>query len=203
MNDPIPIWKLNAEAEYAHTAIRTLARLWNDPHVNRSGLRAAFRRWHPASGLPSDPPMALRSHVWAEVGPPEGERWTHPQAQYEAIARAAAVVALRAAAGEAEGQPQSLGAALFRAGLSDHRLMRLLTAPRAHRFGALHRVLRRVSKERQPMNLSQREVRRMLHFLYGDDRAARDAANEWASDFFRTRHAETPSDEPEPVTETE
>lgn len=203
MNDPLPTWKLDKEASYVQEAVWTMARLWNDERVNRSGLRAAFCRWHPLPGAPIDPLMDLRGHVWSEVGPPEGDHWSHPQAQHETIARAAAIVALRAAAGEAAGEPQPLGAALFRAGLSDHRLMRLLTEQSTHRFEALHRALRRVARQQQPVHWNEREVRRLLHFLYGDDRAAREAANGWASDFFRTRHTDTASAEADTETPTQ
>ncbi len=201
MNDLLPKWKLDKEVAFVQKAVWTMARLWNDEHVNRSSLRAAFRRWHPPPGVPNDLPMNLRGYVWSEVGPPKGD--THPKAQQETIARAAAVVALRAAAGEASGKSQPLGAALFRAGLSDHRLMRLLTTQREHRFEALHRMLRRVARQQQPVAWNEKEVKRMLYFLYGDDAAVRAAANGWAGDFFRTRHTDTASEETDIETPTQ
>lgn len=202
MSDPLPTWKIDKEAAYVEKVVKTMARLWNDDYVNRSGLRAAFRRWHPPPGAPIDPPMDLRSHVWSQVGPPDGDDWTYAQAQQETISRAAAAVALRAVASEAAGEPQPLGAALFRAGLSDHRLMRLLTTQREHRFETLHRALRRVARQQHPVAWNEKEVKRILYFLYGDDAAARDAANGWASDFFRARHADPTSKETDTTTTT-
>ena len=107
--------------------------------------------------------------------------------ELEAIDQAAIVVAMRAASGDYP-PTLSLGQALYQTGMSDLRLMRLLTSGKDIRMAALHRVLRLVDAKRLGITWNKSEVRRVLDFLYGSDRVSQKAGNDWASDFFRERN---------------
>ena len=197
--------RLAGEAKaYTCPALHAVSSQWREregeEHSGDRRLRALFRRWRPDRDVK---PSSEMLGALLSVAPPEGED-TMPTALWIAPAeRAAVVVALRAAAGEHEtarvegnGNEEqksaqwktSLGAALYRAGLSDRRFARIVTAAPPARFEALHRALRRVDREGAgPIAWTTREVKHLLFFLFGDADAARKATDAWAADFFRAR----------------
>lgn len=206
----VPEGVLTHEARaYTRPALRAVANLWREregeEHSGDRRVRALFRRWRPdRDGKPS--PEMLGAVL--NVKPPDGES-DIPSTWWIAPAeRAAVVVALRAAAGDEESGAEketgeqktvrwttSLGAALYRAGLSDHRFARVVTAPPHARLEALHRALRRVDRESAgPIAWTVSEVRHILFFLFGDAEAARKATDAWAADFFRARAGTPPAD---------
>jgi|GEM_PF-7021659 len=179
---------------YAHRALTKLAALWNSRNSNYNGLRSIFRRWRP--GRDGEPTMDMRSSVWGYVpfdngGEPAEEateqRFEISREQAETIDRAATLVALRAMAGDHPGAPVPLGTALQKAGLTDLRLMRLLTTSRSMRVEALIRAFQRINHERIMINWTMKETERIYNFLFGSAEAARWSINAWAGEFFRTR----------------
>lgn len=153
----------------------------------------------------------MRQYIWGWIGSPypnEGERPEQESDEQrnarrkreyyeeELIDQAATVVAVRAAAGDHPEQ-NSLGQALYNAGLSDMRLMRLLTAERSRRRESLLRAMRLLDAKRQGVQWTPREVRNVMAFLFENDSAAQRAANNWAADFFRSRGKTEKDDETE------
>lgn len=198
-------------ANYAHLALSRLAGAWTRKTPNLSGMRATFKRWRPDAT--QEPSAGMRQYVWGWLGSPfnnEGEssdteqenkpgkqperespeqrkaRRIRERKEEQLIDQAATVVAMRAAAGDHPEQ-YSLGAALHKAGMSDMRLMRLLTAGRDQRLQGLHRAMRLLDAKKHGVQWTVREVRNVLDFLFGTDSAAQRAANNWAADFFRSR----------------
>lgn len=178
---------------YEHRALTALAGAWMRPKPNRSGMRAAFRRWQP--DISRDPTMEMRQYIWGWLGSPDpaiqGDEEKPASGQaIRTVRRAAILVALRAAAGDHPGTYVSIGAALYDAGLTDLRLMRLLTAPRSARLQSLHRVLRLLDSKGLGVRWTEAESNRVLDFIddgkYSDDHAQR-SATKWASDFFARR----------------
>jgi hypothetical protein len=136
--------------------------------------------------------MEMRQYVWGWLGSPdapnegEEEKPVSPRA-IETVRRAAILVALRAAAGDHPGGSVSIGAALFDAGLTDLRLMHLLTAPRSARLQSLHRALRLLDSKGLGVRWTEAESRRVLAFIGDSDERAQQSATKWASDFFAKR----------------
>lgn len=199
LTDSPPAWlsKKN-EVDFVHRTLLTLGNAWTRQSPNLSGMRAAFRRWKP--GQEQAPTLSMRQYVWGWIGSPyaekdaEGNR-TNPvvedrrleSSELMVIDRAAVLTAMRAIAGDHEGT-NSIGSALYRAGVAEKRLVELLTTNRPQRAEALHRILRYVAKEpAAAIGWSRREVGTILDYLYGDDRTAQRAANSWAADYYRLR----------------
>lgn len=152
----------------------------------------------------------MRQYVWGWIGSPYSAqdnadpdtadsatgddnlvRWD----ELKLVDQAATIVAMRAAAGDHVGEA-SIGEALHRAGMSDRRLMRLLTAGKSQRLEDLNRALRLIGAASIGLDWSPREVRNVFDFLFGSDRAAQRAANNWAGDFFKRRgKTQTPDEE--------
>lgn len=187
--------KTSNPVDYIHHAVTKLSEAWMRPYPNRSGMRAAFRRWRP--DLTQEPTHEMRDYIWAWLGSPDESDLDEQDAgasrdAIRIVDQAAVVVALRAAAGDHPvSRPTTFGAALKASKLSDHRLMRLLTTPRSMRLEALHRILRGLDHEDEGFSWKgregRREVGRMIQFLFGTEEAARRAANQWAADFFASR----------------
>ncbi len=181
-------------ASYIHRCVMKLRGLWNDAKVNRSGLRATFRRWHPTIEN-QDPSMEMRSAIWSHIGLPRhapaqgdtSEPRDPTRKELEAIDHAAVVTAVVAIAGDHQGPTRSFGSALQECGLSDLRLMRLLTAPSWGRLEAVLRAARRLNTADISIAWTKSEIRRVQDFLFGNDYQSRRAVTEWASDFFRAR----------------
>lgn len=181
-------------ASYIHRCVMKLRGLWNDAKVNRSGLRATFRRWHPTIEN-QEPSVEMRSAIWSHIGlprpaPAEGDT-SEPRdptrKELETIDHAAVVTAIIAVAGDHEGPSRPFGSALQECGLSDLRLMRLLTTPSWGRLEALLRAAQRLNAASIPIAWTESETRRVRDFLFGTDYQSRRAVNEWASAFFRAR----------------
>lgn len=180
---------------YMYRATHKLPDLWNDPKVNRNGLRALFRRWRP--GLDGQPTMEMRSAIWSYLGSPDrkGEEESGQEQQVwgefdidRAIDRAAVMTVLRASAGEHEqGDKLRFGSALFRAKLSDLRFMRLMTTPQSGRLEALRRALQLLDHAGLGLEWDYKEVRHFYGFLFGSEEQAQRSANQWAGDFFAAR----------------
>jgi hypothetical protein len=174
-----------------------LRRRWSSKKVNRSGLRATFRRWHPTLQNQA-PSTEMRSEIWIWVGPPgvpadtEAEAGSLSPRQLATIDHAAVAVSLMAIAGDHEGNGKPIGAALQECDLSDLRLMRLLTTPAWGRLEALIRIMKRIDAAGKPIAWTTAEARRIHDFLFGNEDQFRRAVNEWASDFFRTRGRKAP-----------
>jgi hypothetical protein len=184
-----PILRHDDVVSYIHSCVAAMAREWNREHVNNSGLRATFRRWHPHGGNHA-PSMEMRSEIWARMGAPlrEGESPSDTpltRQQLEVIDRAATIVAIRAMAGEHGGEERALGTALHDADLSDLRLMRLLTTPPSGRLEAIIRAAKRLDASNAAVTWNRREVVRLNDFLFENENRARQAVNGWAADFFR------------------
>lgn len=177
---------------YIQSAVERLPRLWSDENVNRRGLRAAFRRWRP--GPDEQPTMEMRSAIWSYLGAPSARgdgsvAWSDADAAH-AVDRAAAIVALRAVSERGSSEHGvSFGAALHGAGLSDLRLMRLLTTPASGRLEAVRRAMQYIDRIPDGIRWDLLETRRFHDFLYGGDEAAQRSATKWAADFFSSRGA--------------
>ena len=186
---------------YVHAVVAKLHALWSDSKVNRSGMRAAFRRWKPGGGI--EPTLDMRQHIWGYVGPPPLQKKgdtpeaderndrpsTPPQAYDEGkiIDEAATLTAMRAVAGDSSGS-DPIGAALHKSGISDTRLVRLLTAPMDLRQPAFHRALRFVARKNDVgIGWNFRQVEILRDFLFGTEAQAQRAANLIATDFYRSR----------------
>ena len=199
------------DAAYAHAAVQTLSgeKLgWNSKAVNRSGIRAAFRRWNPSGSDETESRMlmyvigAVRlpgTAPTADAAPPETASdylGRVPDWQIEHARQASIVVAMRAAAGEHDpAQAGSLGVALARAGMTELRFMRLLATARAYRTEALKRAYMLCDAERIGIRWSEKEVGRILQFLFGTEAAARRAITQWGADFFAARTVDMPDDD--------
>lgn len=194
--------------DYIHRAVTILSEAWMRPYPNRSGMRAAFRRWRP--DLSQEPTHEMRDYIWAWMGAPNSFR---DQEEIEGastndmriVDRAAVLVSLRAVAGDHPATQSSFGAAIKAADLSDMRLIRLLTMPRSMRLEALHRVLRLLDKKGVGFpwkgRQGRRDVDRMIQFLFGTEGSAQRSANQWAADFFALR-GKTASDSEKPSQES-
>src|SRR5512133_183453 len=140
---------------YLQRAVRDVPRAWNARHANRSGLRAAFRRWRPDATR--EPTMEMRDAVWA-YAPPEGAN----VAGYDpnkAVDQAAVIVAMRAVIGEGEGPTFALGEALHGAGISDLRFTRFVTTPGPMRLEALYRTLRTIARSGKAVDFQKETTR--------------------------------------------
>jgi hypothetical protein len=186
--------KTETPLDYIHRAVVLLSDAWMRPYPNRSGMRAAFRRWRPS--ISHDPQHMMRDYIWSWLGAPGGNGQDGKQEgislrDQEIIDQAAVLVALRAIAGDKPPTHRSFGAALKAAELSDLRLMRLLTTPQSLRFEALYRALRLLDREGVGFSWKGREgrheVNRMVNFLFRSTEAAQQSANQWAADFFASR----------------
>jgi len=178
---------------YMYRAAKRLPELWNDQQVNRSGLRALFRRWRP--GVDEQPTMEMRSAIWSYLGSPDQrteEEGGNEEAAWRefdidrAIDRAAIMTSLRATAGENQGELR-FGAALHRAKLSDLRFMRLMTTPKSGRLEALRRAMQLLDSAGLGLTWDYKEVKGFYEFLFGSDEQARRSANRWASEYFAAR----------------
>ena len=172
---------------YIAAAVDALQKWWSDPRRNNSRVLAVFRRWRPAAD--GAPTLDMRSLVW-ECGPVPGELHEGKMPTEEQLAlvdQAATIVALRAIAGEAPSRPVLFGAALYRAKLTDHRLMRLLTTPPSGRLEALIRAFQRIGREKISVSWSPEEIKRLINFLFEDEDAAQRSINAWAGAFFQER----------------
>lgn len=195
-----PPLRYEERAAYAQSALTKLAGAWMQPKPNLSGMRATFKRWRPeADGAPTP---QMRQYVWGWIGSPYADAIKAQEDETgetfgqvpPAIARdeealideAATIVAIRAVAGDHQGE-LSIGQALHRAGLSDMRLMRLLTSGKKSRLEDLIRCMKLIDKNRLGIKWSSSEVQNVYLFLFGSDRTAQRAANNWAADFFRYR----------------
>lgn len=186
--------------DYVHRAVVVLAKRWGQDGADNRGLRAIFRRWKPEAD--TEPTMEMRGAVWAYLGSPldepDEEGGAIPEIPAEksrsaerledrVIDVAAIVVGLRAAAPEAD-QGASIGAALYRSGFSERRLVQLLTEKQSRRAASLHRALTFLSRgDGTPIGWNKREVATIINYLTGDERYARKAANQWAADYYRQR----------------
>lgn len=210
---------IDERAAYAHRALTRLSSAWMKKTPNLSGMRATFKRWRPDAS--QEPTAGMRQYVWGWIGSPlssvdEGETTASEESREESVEQrtarrrrereegrlidqAATVVAMRAAAGDHDAK-HSLGQALYNADLSDMRLMRLLTVERGKRLENLHRTMRLLDAKKQGVQWTLREVRNVFDFLFGNDKAAQRAANNWAADFFRSR-GKTDKDEEETTPE--
>ena len=205
MNDsiqqvPLPI---RERAKYAQQSVAKLSGAWTQKKPNLSGMRATFKRWRPDAE--QTPTLGMRQYIWGWIGSAYGERletkeqeattankehaireWKIDRDEEALVDEAATVVAMRAAAGDHEGK-FSIGQALQKAGMSDLRLMRLLTSNKQHRLEDLHRSMRLIDSNKIGVSWTEKEVQNILEFLFGSDRAAQRAGNNWASAFFRLR----------------
>lgn len=181
----------------SEAAVRSLPERWNDKKVNRSGLRAAFRRWRPDAD--AEPSMEMRGAIWGdnylfgiipEPAPDEsiGEQRAREGHTQQMVDRAAILVSLRAVAGEHAGTPVPFGKALLQSGLSDTRFARLVTTPPSGRLEAVRRALQLTeSKGAVAVVDWTKETRRFYYFLFGTPDQAKNAVDAWAADFFRAR----------------
>lgn len=203
--------------DYAHKAQSVLSGAWSKTKPNLSGMRATFRRWNP-EGL-AEPTIDMRQYIWGWIGSPfdlksessessdESDNSTpllderDKQSEVVYVDRAAIITALRAAAGENEGN-SSFGEAMQRAGIGDLRLMRLLTERPSMRTAALHRVVRLLAAKRQGFAWTSEQTKRFHDFLFGNQDRAQSAANRWASDYFRARGKKAPDDVAASATES-
>ncbi len=133
---------------------------------------------------PSPPPV---EETEGEKQANRSEEFRRERSELETIDQAAVIVAMRAASGDHDSDLK-LGQAFYKAGMNDRRLMRLLTAGKDARMAALHRALRLVDGKKLGVDWTIEEVGNTLAFLYGSDRVAQRAGNQWASDFFRMRN---------------
>lgn len=194
------------DAAYAWGVVRALSGRgkegWNAEGVNRSGLRATFRRWKP--GGPQEIMSRMLMHVIgvAQLPDPHAVEGAEadgaannflgrvPDWQIEHARQAAIVVAMRAAAGEHEPpQAGSLGAALAKAGMTELRLMRVLATPRNERAEALKRAYMLLDAKGIGIRWGEKEVGRILSYLFGDESGARRSITQWGADFFASRAA--------------
>lgn len=183
---------------YAMSAVRRLPDKWNDQQRNHRGIRSTFRRWRPDST--GRPTMDMCSQVWSILGAPQVPQENESDEERTkwlanlTVDRAAVIVALRAVAGENDGAPIPLGAALFRAELSDRRFAQLVTAPKSMRLEALHRTMRLVERSGAVIDWG-RETRNIYYFLFGQEEQKKRAVDVWAGDFFRTRAKDAQNEE--------
>lgn len=176
-------------------AVRQLPNLWNDTKVNRSGLRATFRRWRPdASG---EPTMEMRGAIWGDtylyslIPEPasdeslQEQRWRERNT-HQMIDQAAILVSLRAVAGESGSPAVPFGKALLQSGLSDTRFARLVTTPPSGRLEGLRRALQMTEHSGIAVDWAK-ETSQFYRFLFGTPDQAKNAVDSWAADFFRAR----------------
>lgn len=176
-------------------AVRHLPNLWNDKNVNRSGLRATFRRWRP--DISGEPSMEMRGAIWGDnylyglIPEPASNESADEQRLREwhtqrMIDQAAILVSLRAVAGESSSQAVPFGKALLQSGLSDTRFARLVTTQQSGRLEALRRALQMAEHSGATIDWTK-ETSQFYRFLFGSSDQAKNAVDSWASDFFRAR----------------
>lgn len=176
-------------------AVRRLPELWNDKKVNRSGLRATFRRWRPDAS--KEPTMEMRGAIWGDnylyglIPEPASDESADEQRLREwhtqrMIDQSAILVSLRAVAGESGSPAVPFGKALLQSGLSDTRFARLVTTPPSGRLEALRRALQMTEHSGVTVDWAK-ETSQFYRFLFGTPDQAKKAVDSWAADFFRAR----------------
>lgn len=81
----------------------------------------------------------------------------------------------------------TFGEALWKAELSDMRLMRFVTTSTESRVAALHRLMRFLKSKGVPFEWSWKEIANILQFLFGAPERAEHSADTWARQFFAAR----------------